>query len=109
MSRTLPEDIGRVIRLLTLGGLLLFHGVTKLTGGIGFIERMLQGHGLRAWIAYGVYLGEIVAPLLVIAGWYSRVGAAVIALLFVLIFWLAHPDQLLVLQRSGGWALELDA
>ncbi len=109
MSRNLAEDLGRLILRLALGVLLLFHGVAKITGGIGFIERMLQGHGLPAWIAYGVYVGEIVAPLLVIAGWYSRLGATVIAVEFIIIVWLARGSQFFALNRiGGGWALELE-
>ncbi len=106
MSRT--DDLGKLILRLTLAVLLLFHGYAKITGGIGFIERMLTGAGLPGWIAYGVYVGEIVAPLLVIIGWYSRVAAAVIAAQFIVIFWLAHPGQLWAIDRTGGWARELD-
>jgi len=104
----MADDAGKLILRLTLGVLLLFHGVAKITGGIGFIERMLHGAGLPGFIAYGVYIGEVLAPLLVIAGWYSRVGAAIIVLQFALIFLLAHQGQFFTLSRSGGWALELD-
>jgi len=104
----MADGIGRLILRLTLGGLLLFHGVAKITGSIGFIERMMQGHGLPGFFAYTVYVGEVVAPLLVITGWYSRVGAAIIVVQFAIIFFFAHPGQFLTLSRSGGWALELD-
>ena len=105
----MADSIGRLILRLTLGVLLLLHGVAKITASIGFIERMLQAHGLPWYLAYGVYIGEVVAPLLVIAGWYSRVGAAIIVIQFVIIFLIAHPGEFFVISRSGGWALELDA
>ena len=105
----MTDSIGRLVLRLTLGVLLLLHGVAKITASIGFIERMLQAHGLPWYLAYGVYIGEVVAPLLVIAGWYSRVGAAIIVIQFVIIFLIAHPGEFFVISRSGGWALELDA
>lgn len=104
----MADHAGKLILRLTLGVLLLFHGVAKITGSIGFIERMVQGAGLPGFLAYGVYIGEVLAPLLVIAGWYSRIGAAIIVLQFAIIFVIVHPGQFLLLSRSGGWALELD-
>ena len=104
----MAEDAGKLILRLTLGVLMLFHGVAKITGGIGFIERMLHGAGLPGFIAYGVYIGELLAPLLIVLGWYSRVGAAIIVVQMGVIFVLVHQGQFLTLSRSGGWALELD-
>jgi putative oxidoreductase len=43
----------------------------------------------------------------VIIGWYSRVGALLIAVNMLFAFTLAHEGQLFELSRSGGWALEL--
>ena len=39
-------DLGKLIIRLTLGGLMLFHGIAKLLNGIGFIEGELASHGL---------------------------------------------------------------
>src|SRR5450759_2389621 len=104
----MADDAGKLILRLTLGVLLLFHGVAKITGSIAFIERMLQGAGLPAFIAYGVYVGEVLAPVLLLLGWYSRVGAAIIVVQMTVIFLLAHPGQFFTLSRSGGWSLELE-
>jgi putative oxidoreductase len=86
---------------------MLLHGVAKLRGGIGPITGMVTGAGLPSWVAYGVYLGEVVAPLLVIAGWYARIGAGVIAVNMLFAVGLAHRAELFELGRSGGWALQL--
>ncbi len=48
-------DLGKLIIRLTLGGLMLFHGIAKLLNGVGFIEGELASHGLPTFLAYGVY------------------------------------------------------
>jgi putative oxidoreductase len=94
---------------IALGGLILFHGVAKLRGGIDPITGLVTAMGLPAFVAYGVYVGEVVAPLLVIVGWYSRLGSLLIAINMVFALALAHRAELFKLAPSGGYALELQA
>lgn len=103
----MANDIGKLILRMTLGILLLLHGIAKITGGVSGIEKMLEGIGLPSSLALGVYVGEVLAPILVIIGFYSRVGAALIVVTMVVAVLLAHQADLLLLERSGGWALEL--
>jgi putative oxidoreductase len=70
---------------------------------------MVTQMGLPAVLAYGVYVGEVLAPLAVLAGWYARIGAALIAVNMVFAVVLAHRSQLTDLSNNGGWALELQA
>lgn len=100
-------DLGKLIIRLTLGGLMLFHGIAKLINGIGFIEGQLASHGLPAFLAFGVYIGEIVAPLMVILGYQTRIGALIIVFNMIVAIALVHGHQLLSLSSNGGWALEL--
>ncbi|WP_372965887.1 DoxX family protein [Marinobacter sp.] len=100
-------DLGKLIIRLTLGGLLLFHGVAKLINGIGFVEGQLVSHNLPAILAYGVYIGEIIAPLMVILGYQTRIGALIIVFNMVVAIALVHGHQLLSLSSNGGWSLEL--
>jgi putative oxidoreductase len=100
-------DAGKLILRLGLGVLILLHGIAKLFSGIEGITAMVTGAGLPAWVAYGVYIGELAAPLMVIAGWYARIGAGVIAVNMVFALLLAHQSQFLALGPAGGWALEL--
>ena len=95
MNHGIADDVGKLILRLTLAVLVLFHGVAKITSGIGPIEGMVTGAGLPSFVAYGVYLGEILGPILVLVG----------NMLFALV--LAHRDDLMALSPHGGWALEL--
>ena len=101
------EEIGKLTLRIALGGMILMHGIAKLHGGIGFISDVVAGAGLPGFVAYGVYIGEVVAPLLVIAGLYSRLGAAVIAVNMLFAIGLAHTAEFFTLNQTGGWALEL--
>ena len=101
------EDVGKLVLRLTVGGLMLFHGISKLSGGIGFITDVVVKAGLPSIVAYGVYVGEVIAPILIIIGLYSRVGAAVIAVNMLFALCLVHTAELFSLGQSGGWAVEL--
>ena len=105
----MANDLGKLILRLTLGVLILLHGIAKISGGTAGIEKMLVGNGLPGFLALGVYVGEILAPILVILGFYARLGAAVIVVNMLFAVLLAHRADLFLLTRSGGWALELQA
>jgi putative oxidoreductase len=104
---TTLNDIGKLVLRLALGILILLHGVAKLMHGIGPIEGMVTGMGLPGFVAYGVFAGEIVGPVLLIIGFYARIGAALIAVNMLFAFALVHTGQLTSLTQNGGWALEL--
>lgn len=101
------DDAGKFILRITLGVLMLLHGIAKIKGGVSGIEGMVTGAGLPGFFAWGAYVGEVLAPLLVIAGFYSRGGALLIAVNMIFAIGLAHTKDLLVISPQGGWALEL--
>lgn len=101
------DDLGKLIVRLTLGILILLHGVAKLKGGIGFLTPMVQGIGLPPWFAYGVYVGEVVAPIMIILGLFTRTGAFIIFVNMIFAILLVHRPELMTLGKQGGWALEL--
>jgi putative oxidoreductase len=101
------DQVGKLILRLALGITVLLHGIAKVTGGIGFISSVVAKAGLPSFIAYGVYVGELIAPILLIVGWYSRAAAVVIAINMLFAIGLVHQAELFTLGQSGGWALEL--
>lgn len=100
------EDTGKLILRLTLGILILLHGIGKLTGGIEWLGPALNAAGLPAFFKYGVYVGEVVAPLLVIAGFYGRIGAWLIAVNMLFAIGLVHWNELALLTDSHALKLE---
>jgi|SRR5688572_4962134 putative oxidoreductase len=103
----MADDAGKLILRLTLGILILLHGIAKISGGVSGVEKMLAGAGLPSVLAFGVYVGEVLAPLLVIFGFYARVGAVIIVVNMLFAVFLAHRADLFLMTRTGGWALEL--
>ena len=102
-------DAGRLVLRVVLGVLVLLHGSSKLPGPPAMITGMLAQHGLPAFFAYGVYLGEIVAPALVILGLWTRPAALVMAINMIAAIALVHAGDLFSLGKQGGYALELQA
>lgn len=107
MNMNTQADLGKLVLRVALGVLVLLHGVAKLRGGVGPIGEMLVAHGLPASLAYGALLGEVLGPLLLIAGFYARIGALLVVVNMLFAFFLAHLGQLGMLNEQGGWALEL--
>ena len=106
------DDEAKLLLRITVAGLILFHGVNKLInldGVIGWMQPMLQGHGLPGFFAYFVLLGEFVAPLLVLAGFFSRIGGLLIVGNMLVAIGLVHLAHFFALGGEGGWALELQA
>ena len=103
------DDAGKLVLRLTIGILILLHGIGKLFGGIGGIEAMLAANGLPAMLAWSVYIGEILAPLLLIVGIYTRPAALVVAINMLFAIGLAHSGEILALTRTVAWAIELQA
>lgn len=62
---------------------------------------------LPASVAYLVYIGEVVAPVVMIVGVWTRAAGVVIAINMVVAVMLAHAHQIFTMSKTGGWALEL--
>lgn len=103
------EDTGKLILRITVAGLMLFHGVAKVIHGITFIRAGMTRIHLPEILAYAVYIGEVVAPLFLLVGLWTRIAAALVVIDLVVAVLLSRMSAFLTLGRSGGWALELEA
>lgn len=100
-------DLGKLVLRVALGVLILFHGVSKLIHGPGYIIGVVTAAGLPAFLSYGVYVGEVVAPILLLLGYWTRVGALIVVINMLVAIGLVHLSQFATLADTGGWALEL--
>ena len=107
MNANTQHDIGKLLLRVTLGVLVLFHGLSKLNGGMAGIVDMVAAHGLPGALGYGVLLGEVIGPLMLIAGFHARIGAVLVFVNMVLAILLVHRGELSAFNSQGGWALEL--
>jgi putative oxidoreductase len=101
------DDMAKLLLRAALSILILFHGISKLIGGAGFITGLIAKAGLPAGLGYLVYVGEVVAPLLVLFGIWARIGALVIAGNMIVAILLVHTGYLFKINETGGWQLEL--
>lgn len=86
---------------------MLFHGVHKMLDGVDGVAGMLASRSLPQFLAYGTYLGEVVAPILILLGVYTRPAALVLSFTMVMAVVVTHPQGLWQLGAHGAWAVEL--
>lgn len=107
VNKTLShDDAGKLLLRLAVGGLMLFHGLHKLLDGVGGISGMLVAKGLPGFIAYGVLVGEVVAPCLLILGVLTRPAALVLAFTMVVARLMVGLGKTFALDAVGAWAIE---
>ena len=97
---------GLLILRISLGVLMLLHGIAKIMGGVEGIENNLIGKGMPGFIAYGVYVGEVIVPLMMIVGFRTRLAALIFAFNMLVAALLAHPNDIFALTERGIYALE---
>jgi putative oxidoreductase len=107
LYRVLSDNVGKLILRLMLGVLMLFHGYKKYQSGIDGIKKLVVTNGLPEFLAYGVYIGEILVPILIIIGLYTRISSLIYALTMTIAIFLAHSSHLFSLNaKTGGLIIE---
>lgn len=86
---------------------MLFHGVNKITNGVSGIEGFMESHGLPIFFAYGAYIGEVLAPLMIIVGYQVRIAAALEAFTMLVAIYVATGFEIFALDNHGAWVIEL--
>lgn len=100
-------NLGLLILRLSLGICVLYHGIAKLKGGISGVASMLASKGLPEILAYGVYLGEILAPIMIIVGVFTRLASLILIGTCLVILYVAYPSSLFSITKFGGLAPEI--
>ena len=102
-------DFGKLLLRLTFGILVMFHGIAKISHGVGWISTMLEAKGLPGFIAYGVFIGEIIAPICIILGWFTRPAAFIYAFNILVATLLVGMGNFFTITKVGAWGLENEA
>ncbi len=105
------NDLGKLVLRLGLGAILLFHGINKINHGVAWIKPRLAQVGLPGFLAYGTYVAEVLAPILLIVGYRVRLAALAIAFEMVMAVFLVLRHEVFSLSKApgGAWAIELQA
>jgi putative oxidoreductase len=103
------QDAGKLLLRLLVGGMLILHGVHKIFTGPSGIEHMIAAAGYPGAFGWAVYVGEILAPVLVIVGYYTRVGGLLILIDMIVAVLLTRGGHVWALDSHGGWVIQLEA
>ncbi len=101
------NSIGLFVIRVAIAFPMLVYGISKLINGIGFIKDLLTALGLPSFVAYGVYVGEIVAPIALLVGYRTRLAGLLFALNGLVALLLTQTGAVFTLNAYGGWAVEL--
>jgi len=91
------QDLGKLILRLGVGGLMIFHGIHKVIHGHDMIISQLEAKGMPTWLWLGVPVGEIIAPILLLVGAFTRLSGILIAFTMVM--------SMVLVKGSGSFAL----
>lgn len=108
MLDRLDDHTGKCLLRVSLGLLLLPHGIEKLFGGVDRVLRLVNSAGLPEPLGYAVFIGELVAPLMLIIGYQVRWAALLVVVNMVLAIAIVHSGDLLAFSRQGTFVLELE-
>ena len=103
----LLEDAGKLLLRVLVAGLMLFPGIHKIVHGPGHVMEDLAEHGIPVVLAYGVYLGQVVAPILILLGVGTRLAALVYSGTIAFATILVHGEDFLTVEPIGKWAADL--
>lgn len=101
-------DLGKLLLRLGVGGLMLFHGIHKMINGFQGIKDLLSANNLPEILWIGVPIGEILAPLCILIGVFTRISALLVAITMFFSIYLAHAAEVFQLGQSGAPVIELN-
>lgn len=101
-------DLARLLLRITFSVLMLFHGFYKLEYRLDSIRNMLVSDGLPTFIAYGVYIGEVIAPIFIILGIFTRPAALIVTLNMIVAILMMGLNKLTILTDLDALRIELE-
>lgn len=96
-------DIGLLLLRTSIASTMLVYGITKLINGVSFISGLLSNYGLPSVLSYGVYIGEILAPLLIIIGYRTKLAGLIFAINCLVAILMVQLPNFFTLNEFGGW------
>ncbi|GAA0743355.1 DoxX family protein [Gaetbulibacter jejuensis] len=96
-------DIGLLLLRTSIASTMLVYGITKLINGVSFISGLLSDYGLPSFFSYGVYIGEILAPLLIIIGYRTKLAGLIFAINCLVAILMVQLPNFFTLNEFGGW------
>lgn len=102
-------DLAKLTLRVATACFILVYGFEKIAhpGQVEYIGTLLMDIGLPSFLAYGVYIGEVLAPAVMLVGWRTKIAALVVALNMVVVILLGHTNEIFPLSEFIWGAIEL--
>ena len=100
------ENAGKLLLRVAVGLIILLHGIAKMRHGLGDVADAMARAHLPHAVGYLVYVGEVVGPVMMILGAWTRLAALVVFFNMLVALLLGHPHELFDLTTHGGLLLE---
>jgi len=104
----LNSDLGKFSLRLSLAGLLILHGYHKLVHGFDGVIHLLTAKGLPAFFWIGVPFAEIIAPVFLLLGIFTRISSTLIVFMMLMTIYLAMGFSSFEFNQMGGLNGELN-
>lgn len=107
---SLKSSFGLLFLRVIFGICVLTHGISKIqnfTSSMQFIQELLIKNNLPQIMSYGVFVGEVIAPFLIIIGLFTRISSIIVFLNCLTILYLAHLSNLFGMTPQGGFINEI--
>jgi putative oxidoreductase len=102
-------DFGTLTLRLSIGVLMLIHGLNKFFYGTKQVNEILASVGIPVFFSFAVLLAEVLAPVMLIIGFKTRLAAFLIIVDMFMATLLVHSNDLTKVSEMGGWMVELNA
>ena len=99
------QHIGLLLLRVSTAFTMLIYGISKLIFGIDFILDLLAQYGLPSFLGHGVFVGEIIAPILIIIGYRTKLAGLIFAINCFVATLMVQLPNLLKLDEAGGWEM----
>ena len=100
-------DLGKLVLRVSVAVLILLHGIAKIRHGLGDVADAMVRLHLPVWVGNLIYVGEVLAPLMMIVGFWTRPAAAMVAATMLVALVAGHPREVFVMTNHGGLLLEV--
>ncbi|MBW2936761.1 DoxX family protein [Aureisphaera sp. CAU 1614] len=101
------QHIGLFLLRASIAFTMLLYGINKLIFGIEYIKDLLDQYGLPTFLSYGVFIGEIIAPILIIIGLRAKLAGLFFGIFCFIAILLDRIPDVLSLNENGGWSIGL--
>jgi len=95
-------DLGKLLLRIAIGSMLLLHGIHKMLYGFGGVKTILAKNGLTELWWIGSFVGEIIAPICILLGFFTRISSLLVVAVMIFSLYLVFGASTFDLNSKTG-------